>query len=201
MASFIAIHQAGLGETTLPQRWHSIKFALVLHRGRWPPARLASLAPGLTRLRFPIRGRSLRSSEASIPVGLRHLRPPRRGRAETRSRCRCSSRAPRRARAYERKMRVAAGDEAEAAAAGIFDRPALDELAVPLPPLRDPPDASRGPVRHPLLDEIEDPAGDFGQPGIDRDERVELVAVQDQELDLDDCRRRTRPGSRRRRCG
>ena len=64
----------------------------------------------------------------------------------------------------QRKMGVAAGHEPKAAAAGIFDGPMLDQLAVPLPPLRDSPDPSRGPVRHPLLDEIKHPAGDLGQP-------------------------------------
>ena len=80
-------------------------------------------------------------------------------------------------------MRMAARHEPETPAAGIFDGPALDQLAVPLPSLRDPPNPSSRPVRHPFLNEIKDAAGDFRQPGIGGDERVELVAVQDQEPD------------------
>ena len=81
-------------------------------------------------------------------------------------------------------MRVPAGHVPIALAPGILGGPSLDQLAVPLPPLRDPPDPPRRAVRHPFLDVVEDAAGDLGQPGVIGGERVELVAVEDQELDL-----------------
>src|SRR5262245_6248882 len=39
-------------------------------------------------------------------------------------------------------------------------------------------------MRHPDLDEVEDPASNFREPGIAGGEVVELISVQDQELDL-----------------
>src|SRR5262249_38745645 len=82
----------------------------------------------------------------------------------------------------QREVGVAAGDMSEAAAPRILDRPALDELAVPLPSLRDPPDPAGGAMRHVLLDVIEEAAGNLGQAGVGRRERVELIPVEDQEL-------------------
>jgi hypothetical protein len=39
-------------------------------------------------------------------------------------------------------------------------------------------------VGHPLLDEVKNPTRHFGQPGKSCDERVELIAMQDQKPDL-----------------
>ena len=61
------------------------------------------------------------------------------------------------------KVGVAAGHEPITLTPGILDGPLLDELAVPLPLLGDPPDPAGRPVRGPLLDAVEDPAGDVGQ--------------------------------------
>ena len=85
---------------------------------------------------------------------------------------------------HQRQVRVTAGHEPEAAAGGILGSTPHDQLAVALPPLGDPANPSGGAVGHEFLDEVKDPAGDLGQPGIVGDDGVELVAVQDQELDL-----------------
>ena len=81
----------------------------------------------------------------------------------------------------QRKMRMAAGHETKAVAAGVFHGTTLDELAVPLPPLGNPANPASCPVRHPFLNEIEDAARELRQPGIGRGEGIKLVAVEDQE--------------------
>ena len=78
---------------------------------------------------------------------------------------------------------MAARHESKAPRPGILDGSMLDPLAVPLPLFRDSPNESRCPVRHPLLDEIKQPAREPRQDWIRRDKRVELVSMQDQQPD------------------
>jgi len=84
----------------------------------------------------------------------------------------------------EGQVGMTTGDEVKPSTLGVFRGPALDQLAVALKALGDPPDPPGGPVGHPFLNEIEEPAGDLGKPGVVGSDRVKLIAVENQELDL-----------------
>src|SRR5262249_5133028 len=80
-------------------------------------------------------------------------------------------------------VRVAAGNGAATPRPRVADGPLADRLAAALPAFGDPPDEPGGVVRRPLLDVVEETAGQFRQQAVIVDEPVELVTVEYQQAD------------------